>query len=122
MELSSDTTECEGGELKERSPPRRVRGRHRGKQRGHVTNKRQLGTTFVPRYVYLLGVRGVVGGLWWLVVGGGGGCWLVGGGWWLVVVGGGGGWWWWLVVVVGGWWLLRVVVVGWLMVGGGWWW
>ncbi|XP_070203454.1 uncharacterized protein [Littorina saxatilis] len=49
VELSSDTTECEGGELKERSPPRRVRGRHRGKQRGHVTNKRQLGTTFVPR-------------------------------------------------------------------------
>lgn len=49
VELSSDTTECEGGELKERSPPRRVRGRHRGKQRGHVTSKRQLGTTFVPR-------------------------------------------------------------------------
>ncbi|KAK7466725.1 hypothetical protein BaRGS_00037167, partial [Batillaria attramentaria] len=47
VELSSDTTECEG--VKERSPPRRVRGRHRGRQRGHVTNKRQLGTTFVPR-------------------------------------------------------------------------
>ena len=52
-EFSSDTTECEGGEHRSRSPPRRTKGRNRGKQRekGHVTSKRLYGTTFMPRFV-----------------------------------------------------------------------
>ncbi|XP_046582612.1 Down syndrome cell adhesion molecule homolog [Haliotis rubra] len=50
MEMESDTTECEGGESHEhRSPPRRMRGRNRGKQRGQIVSKRQMGTSFVPR-------------------------------------------------------------------------
>lgn len=37
----SDTTECEWRVTQPRSPPRRSRGK-RGKQRGHVSGKRQL--------------------------------------------------------------------------------
>ncbi|ESO90668.1 hypothetical protein LOTGIDRAFT_163888 [Lottia gigantea] len=48
-EMESDTTECEGGELQDHSPPRRtIRGR-RNKQKPQIISKRSLGTTFIPR-------------------------------------------------------------------------
>ncbi|CAG5122899.1 unnamed protein product, partial [Candidula unifasciata] len=50
MEVESDTNECEAPPtlLRRPLPPRKVRPRHRGKQRGQVTGKRPLGT-FMPR-------------------------------------------------------------------------
>ncbi|XP_055958792.1 cell adhesion molecule DSCAM [Patella vulgata] len=48
-EMESDTTECEGTELADHSPPRRtIRGR-RSKQKPQIISKRSLGTTFIPR-------------------------------------------------------------------------
>ncbi|XP_055866242.1 cell adhesion molecule DSCAM-like isoform X4 [Biomphalaria glabrata] len=48
MEVESDTNEAPATALRRPLPPRKVRPRHRGKQRGQVTGKRALGT-FMPR-------------------------------------------------------------------------
>ncbi|XP_059143240.1 cell adhesion molecule DSCAM-like [Physella acuta] len=48
MEVESDTNEAPTTALRRPLPPRKVRPRHRGKQRGQVTGKRPLGT-FMPR-------------------------------------------------------------------------
>ncbi|XP_052823991.1 cell adhesion molecule DSCAML1-like [Octopus bimaculoides] len=47
FDAESDTTECEMAHTRERSPPRRIRGRHKGKQKGQVVSKRNLG--IIPR-------------------------------------------------------------------------
>ncbi|RUS77575.1 hypothetical protein EGW08_014679, partial [Elysia chlorotica] len=48
MEVESDTNDAPLTVLRRPLPPRKVRPRHRGKQRGQMTGKRPLGT-FMPR-------------------------------------------------------------------------
>ncbi|CAG5122301.1 unnamed protein product, partial [Candidula unifasciata] len=48
MEVESDTKEVRPAAVRRPLPPRKVRPRHRGKQRGQVTGKRTLGT-YMPR-------------------------------------------------------------------------
>ncbi|CAL1548258.1 unnamed protein product, partial [Lymnaea stagnalis] len=48
MQVESDSNEAPTTALRRPLPPRKVRPRHRGKQRGQVTGKRPLGT-FMPR-------------------------------------------------------------------------
>ncbi|GFO29921.1 Down syndrome cell adhesion molecule [Plakobranchus ocellatus] len=48
MEVESDTNDAPPTALRRPLPPRKVRPRHRGKQRGQMTGKRPLGT-FMPR-------------------------------------------------------------------------
>ncbi|GAB1598659.1 Down syndrome cell adhesion molecule-like isoform X2, partial [Argonauta hians] len=47
FDAESDTTECDMVHTRDRSPPRRARGRHKGKQKGQVVSKRNLG--IIPR-------------------------------------------------------------------------